>query len=94
MTTFWVRVCISYSDSDVIYTHAQLTDCEASRKAYGLSSFARYNSWLNEGGEGWSLIRPSVLPPALGQGQGVQIVGLSLFKKICLFNVLILCWKK
>ena len=28
-------VCISYSD--VIYTHAQLTDCEASRKAYGLS---------------------------------------------------------
>ena len=41
VTTFWVHVCISYSD--VIYTHAQLRDCEASRKAYGLSSFARYN---------------------------------------------------
>ena len=26
----------------LIYTHAQLRDCEASRKAYGLSSFARY----------------------------------------------------
>ena len=26
----------------LIYTHAQLTGCEASRKAYGLSSFARY----------------------------------------------------
>ena len=26
----------------LIYTDAQLTDCEASRKAYGLSSFTRY----------------------------------------------------
>ena len=41
VTTLWVPVCISYSD--VIYTHAQLRDCEASRKAYGLSSFARYH---------------------------------------------------
>ena len=29
----------------LIYTHAQLTDCEASRKAYGLSSFARYKGY-------------------------------------------------
>ena len=34
-TTFWVPVCISYSD--VIYTHAKLTYCEASRKACRLS---------------------------------------------------------
>ena len=33
-------IVMSYT---LIYTHAQLTDCEASRKAYGLSSFARYN---------------------------------------------------
>ena len=35
MTTFWVPVCISYSD--VIYTHALLTYCEASRKACSIS---------------------------------------------------------
>ena len=41
MTTFWVPVCISYSD--VIYTHALLTYCEASRKACGLSELR----WLS-----------------------------------------------
>ena len=36
---FLIVIVTSYT---LIYTHAQLTDCEASRKAYGLSSFARY----------------------------------------------------
>ena len=38
---FPFHIVTSYT---LIYTHAQLTDCEASRKAYSLSSFARYES--------------------------------------------------
>ena len=43
VTTFWVHVCISYSD--VIYTHALLTYCEASRKACGLSELRSLIKW-------------------------------------------------
>ena len=41
---FPFHIVTSYT---LIYTHAQLTDCEASRKAYGLSSFARYDTDSN-----------------------------------------------
>ena len=67
MTTFWVRVCISYSDSDVIYTHIHTRSIDGLRGfAKGLRPFELRSLLGGGGGGGGGGGRPSP------RGRGVK----------------------